>query len=79
MKTAPVKKESKNTKKSFVNIYSNNTDKELFLMYSEKRDIAIRNELIQRNLYSAEILSKKYINKGIEYEDIYQVASLGLI
>ena len=22
---------------------------------------------------------KKYINKGIEYEDIYQVASLGLI
>ena len=38
MKTAPVKKESKNTKKSFVNIYVNNTDKELFLMYSEKRD-----------------------------------------
>lgn len=79
MKTAPVKKESKNTKKGFVNIYVNNTDKELFLMYSEKRDIAIRNELIQRNLYIAEILSKKYINKGIEYEDIYQVASLGLI
>lgn len=48
-------------------------------MYSEKRDIAIRNELIQRNLYIAEILSKKYINKGIEYEDIYQVASLGSI
>ena len=79
MKTAPVKKESKNTKKGFVNIYINYTDKELFLMYSEKRDIAIRNELIQRNLYIAEILSKKYINKGIEYEDIYQVASLGLI
>ena len=79
MKTAPVKKESKNTKKGFVNIYINYTDKELFLMYSGKRDIAIRNELIQRNLYIAEILSKKYINKGIEYEDIYQVASLGLI
>ena len=73
MKTAPVKKESKNTKKGFVNIYVNNTDKELFLMYSEKRDIAIRNELIQRNLYIAEILSKKgnrirrYLSGGISW------------
>ncbi|MCD6435331.1 MAG: SigB/SigF/SigG family RNA polymerase sigma factor, partial [Clostridiales bacterium] len=32
-----------------------------------------------RYLYIAEILSKKFINKGIDYEDIYQVASLGLI
>ena len=79
MKTAPVKKESKNTKKGLVNMYSDYNDKELFMIYSEKRDITIRNELIQRNLYIAEILSKKYINKGIEYEDIYQVASLGLI
>ncbi len=54
-------------------------DKELFLVYQKNRDVKIRNELIKRYLFIAEILSRKYINKGIEYEDIYQVASLGLI
>ena len=53
--------------------------KDLFYLYSENRDHAIRNELIRRHMYITEILAKKYINKGIEYEDIYQVASLGLI
>ena len=53
--------------------------KELFIEYRETKDIQIRNELVRRYLYIVEILSKKYINKGIEYEDIYQVASLGLI
>ena len=57
----------------------NLTEKELFKEYALTRDIEIRNELINRHLYIAEILSKKFLNKGIEYEDIYQVASLGLI
>ncbi len=48
-------------------------------MYKESKDIHIRNELIHRYMYITEILSKKYVNKGIDYEDIYQVASLGLI
>ncbi|MEW9122915.1 MAG: SigB/SigF/SigG family RNA polymerase sigma factor [Thermotaleaceae bacterium] len=55
------------------------TEKELFRLYAETKDKTIRNELVSRYLYIAEILSKKYINRGIEYEDIYQVASLGLI
>lgn len=55
------------------------SDKELFRLYAETGDIEIRNELVKRHLYIAEILSKKFLNKGIEYEDIYQVASLGLI
>jgi len=59
--------------------YADKSDKELFVMYSENKDIDIRNELINRNIYIVEILSKKFLNKGIEYEDIYQVASLGLI
>ncbi|SFI19990.1 RNA polymerase, sigma 37 subunit, RpsB/SigB [Tindallia magadiensis] len=54
-------------------------DKELFLLYKENRDVSIRNELVKRHLFIAEILSRKYVNKGIDYEDIYQVASLGLI
>ncbi|NMB07045.1 MAG: SigB/SigF/SigG family RNA polymerase sigma factor [Tissierellia bacterium] len=55
------------------------TEKELFKKYKETKDMEIRNELINRYLYIGEILSKKYVNRGIEYEDIYQVASLGLI
>jgi len=53
--------------------------KELFKLYSESRDSLIREELIKRHLYIAEILSKKYVNRGIEYDDIYQVACVGLI
>lgn len=55
------------------------SEKELFLEYKNTRKIEIRNELVNRYLYISEILSKKYINKGIDYEDIFQVASLGLI
>ncbi|MBB6218045.1 RNA polymerase sigma-B factor [Anaerosolibacter carboniphilus] len=55
------------------------TEKELFKQYAETKNKDIRNELVNRYLYIAEILSKKYVNKGIEYEDIFQVASLGLI
>lgn len=61
------------------NPFSVFNDKDLFRLYSEKKDIDIRNELIRRNMYIVEILSKKFLNKGIEYDDIFQVASLGLI
>ena len=53
--------------------------KELFRLYSKDKDIEIRNILIEKHLYLARILAKKYINKGVDYEDIYQVASLALI
>ncbi|ABR46253.1 phage transcriptional regulator, RinA family [Alkaliphilus metalliredigens QYMF] len=55
------------------------TEKELFIEYQENKKVEVRNELVNRYLYIAEILSKKFLNKGIDYEDIYQVASLGLI
>ncbi len=45
-----------------------------------KREIKqVRNFLIEENLYIAEIFAKKYSNRGIEYDDLYQIASLGLI
>ena len=56
--------------------YDNN---ELFEIYEKESNIHIRNELIERYIYIAEILSKKYTNRGIEYDDLFQVASLGLI
>lgn len=51
----------------------------LFEEYAKTKDQNLRNELIERNLYIAEILSKKFVNKGIDYDDIFQIASLGLI
>lgn len=62
-----------------VDKYKDYDSKELFRLYKENKERDIRNELFKRYHYIAEILSKKFINKGIEYEDIYQVASLGLI
>lgn len=55
------------------------TTKELFELYQKNNDREIRNEIVNRNLYIAELLSKKYIGRGIEYDDIFQVASLALI
>ena len=53
--------------------------KELFKIYSKEKNREIRDILIERHLYLVNILSKKYINKGVEFDDIYQVASLALI
>ena len=69
------------------NVYDDRTKKEiekdnirnLFLYYDENRDKETRDILIEKHLYIAEILSKRYANRGIEYDDIYQVASIGLI
>ncbi len=52
---------------------------ELFLEYNKARDIEVRNIIFTKYQYLAEIISKKYMNKGIEYDDIYQIASIGLI
>ncbi len=60
--------------------YSNVDTKELFKIYSQNtEDKSIRNILVERHLYLVSLLSKKYMNKGVDYEDIYQVASLALI
>ena len=60
--------------------YINMDTKELFKIYSkDKENVEIRNILIERHLYLVNLLSKKYINKGVDFEDIYQVASLALI
>ena len=53
--------------------------KSLFAEYAETGDKEIRDILIEEHLYIAEILAKKYTGKGIDYDDIFQVASMGLI
>ena len=59
--------------------YMNMETKELFNLYSKDKDINIRNILIERHMYLVNILAKKYANKGVDFDDIYQVASLALI
>ena len=53
--------------------------KSLFRRYKEKEEKEVRDILIEKHLYIAEILAKKYANRGIDYDDIYQVACIGLI
>lgn len=52
---------------------------ELFKRYRQTGDKALRDEIISSYIYIADILSRKFINKGIEYDDIYQVACMGIL
>lgn len=52
---------------------------ELFKEYAATGDIDVRNILIERYLYIAEIAAKKFAGRGVDYEDLYQVASLALV
>lgn len=54
-------------------------NQDLFLQYEKTKDIEIRNKIFEKYKYMPEIISKKYNNKGIEYDDIYQIACMGLI
>src|SRR5690554_1007461 len=53
--------------------------KKMFRQYKDNPSRELRDVLIERHLYIAEILAKKYANRGIDYDDIYQVACIGLI
>ncbi len=52
---------------------------ELFKRYRLTKDRNLRDEIVEAYMYIAEILSRKFINRGIDYDDIYQVASLGIL
>lgn len=51
----------------------------MFAYYKENRTRENRNRIFKEYLYLAEVLSKKYLNRGIEYQDLFQIASIGLI
>lgn len=52
---------------------------ELFRLYRQTGDVKIRNELVENYIYLAEILAKKFAGRGVEYDDLFQVASEALI
>lgn len=54
-------------------------DDTLFRQYKESGDISIRNEIAEKYLYIADILAKKFVGRGVEYDDLKQVAALALL
>lgn len=52
---------------------------ELFRLYKESGDIALRNKIAEKYLYIADILAKKFVGRGVEYDDLKQVASYALL
>ena len=62
-----------------INIKQDLKNCDLFLEYNKEKNIEIRNEIFNKYQYLADIISKKYANKGIDHDDIYQIASIGLI
>lgn len=58
---------------------SETSNKELFDRYRETKSIELRNKIVEKYLYIVDILIKKYLNKGVDYEDLYQVGSMALV
>ena len=47
--------------------------------YCRTRSRKTRNELVQEYIYIAEITARRFSGRGVEYDDLYQIASLALI
>lgn len=52
---------------------------DLLRQYKESGDIAIRNQIAEKYLYIADILAKKFVGRGVEYDDLKQVAAFALL
>ncbi|TDP58957.1 SigB/SigF/SigG family RNA polymerase sigma factor [Aminicella lysinilytica] len=55
------------------------TDLDKFIKYKEHPTIESRNELVEQYLYMVDILIRKYLGKGVDYDDLYQVGALALV
>ncbi len=52
---------------------------ELLRQYAMTRDEALRNKLVEAHLYIASIVARRFSRRGVDFDDLYQVASLALI
>lgn len=46
--------------------------------YADTGDTCIRDRIVERNLKIAAMVARRFSGKGVEYDDLYQVASLAL-
>ena len=47
--------------------------------YIAQRSPALRNQLVEANLGIAAAVARKFVGRGVEYDDLYQVASFALL
>lgn len=50
----------------------------LLEQYAHTRDPALREQIVEANLYIAQIVARRFSGRGVDYDDLYQVASLAL-
>ena len=62
-----------------VPITSTEENELLLIKYRDNPNTKTRNEIVNKYIYLADIITKKFLNRGLEYEDIYQVACIALI
>ncbi len=54
-------------------------ERELFERYRETGDVSLRNLIAEKYLPVAAVIAKKFVGRGVEYDDLYQVAALALV
>ncbi len=52
---------------------------DLMQEYCRTRDRSLRNQLVAEHLYIADIVARRYQGRGVDYDDLHQVASLALV
>ena len=51
----------------------------LLIEYAQTKDFRLRDEIIRRNLSLARLIAGKFTGRGVEFDDLFQVASLALV
>lgn len=54
-------------------------EQDLFVEYSNNPNNELRNQIVEKYLYMVDILIRKYLGKGVDYDDLYQVGALALV
>ena len=52
---------------------------ETILFEQKTGDVALRNQIVEKYLYIAEIIAKKFVGRGVPFDDLFQEASLSLL
>ena len=50
----------------------------LLEQYAHSRDPALREQIVEANLYIAQLVARRFSGRGVDYDDLYQVAALAL-
>lgn len=51
----------------------------LLALYIQTRSAEYRDRVVEAHLYIAEIIARKFSGRGVDYDDLYQVAALALV